>query len=64
MLELRKMKNSHFYFFIFLFFEIFLDFFQKGLASNAQTNPDIEKHQLPGNGAKNLLGEILKLYNL
>ena len=36
---------------------IFFLFFQKGLASNAQTNPDIENHQLPGNGAKNLLGK-------
>jgi len=32
-----------------------LDFFLKGLASNAQTNPNIEKHQLPDNGTKNWL---------
>jgi len=41
------MENSHFEFFIYLIFEIsnfffFWDFL-KGLASNAQTNPDIEK---------------------
>ena len=34
----------------------FFRFFKKGLASNAQTNPDIEKHQLVSNDAKNLMG--------
>ena len=29
--------------------------FLKRLASNAQKNSDIKKHQLPGNGAKNLI---------
>jgi len=34
--------------------------FSKSLASNAQLNPDIEKRQLPSNGAKNLMGRIQK----
>ena len=33
----------------------FFGFFQKGLALNAQTNPDIEKHQLPDNGTKKIV---------
>ena len=51
MLKLRKMENSHcdfLYFWIFLF----LGFFLRNLASNAQTNLDIERRQLPDNGAK------------
>jgi len=49
------MKNNHFDSF-FKFFEIlnFFGFF-KNLASNAQTNHNIENHQLPGNDTKNLI---------
>ena len=52
------MENSHLdcFFSNFLFFKIFFGFFKR-LASNAQVNPNIEKRQLPGNGAKNLLGK-------
>jgi len=32
--------------------------FCKSLASNAQINLDIKKHQLPGNGTKNLIGSV------
>jgi len=32
--------------------------FSKSLALNAQVNPNIEKCQLPGSGAKNLVGKI------
>jgi len=40
------MENSH--------FDSFLKYFGllKGLASNSQTNPAIEKHQLPDNAPK------------
>ena len=57
--KLRLLENSHFKFLFlnFLFFKFVLDFF-KGLVSNAQANPNIEKHQIPGNGAKNLIGRI------
>jgi len=52
------MKNSHFDCFLKIFnFFNFLGF-SKGLASNSQVNPNIEKHQLPSNGTKNLLGGI------
>jgi len=51
------MENSHFRFFLsFDFSKIFG--FSKGLASNAQVNPDIEKCKLFGNGTKNLFGGI------
>jgi len=45
------------FFLKFFIFKIFMKFF-KGLASNAQTNPNIEKYQLSNNGAKNLIGRI------
>jgi len=41
-------------------------FFQKGLVSNAQVNPNIERRQLSGNSTKNLLGKnrVLIFINL
>jgi len=53
------MEKSHLEFFFFEIFEYFILFFgfSKGLASNTKVNPNIEKQQLPGNGAKNLFGK-------
>jgi len=39
-------------------FRNFFGFFSKDPALNAQTNPDIEKRQLPCNGIKNLLDSV------
>ena len=55
------MENCHWNF----FFENFLfSFFWilKGLASNAEVNPNIEKRQFPGNDAKNLLQEKVLIF--
>ena len=53
-------ENGKLPFFQFFCFSSF--FFQnKGLVSNAQVNSNIRKRQLPGNGAKNLLGRIQAL---
>jgi len=45
------------------FSPFFFNFFfkDKGLVSNAQVNSNIRKRQLPGNGAKNLLGKLQAL---
>jgi len=51
------MKNIHFDFSKIFLILIFFFGFLKGLVSNAQVNPDIEKRQFSGNGAKNFLGK-------
>jgi len=50
------MENSHLErnFLIFLILSFVLDSL-KALVSNAQVNLNVERRQLPGNGAKNLL---------
>ena len=63
MLKLRKMENNYFDFLFkililnFLFSYFFFDFV-KDLTSNVQVNPNIEKHQIFDNSAKNLLEKV------